>query len=204
MALVNPVPPHTPVGELSLRGTLLELTSGNLCGEPGSFFGHRLDEIRYADPHRNYYVDAAAIAEGALLAAASAKTWRYFLLTGNQVTAELEVSSLQSTKGEEFVDQLIAVHRDGSAAATLEILKEAEALPEAQQADFEIRFLMVPALNFTSVWLHSSTVDFLLPTTSAIPGLKKGFKYEEPAVVEVLQPFAREAIRFAHLESTQF
>jgi hypothetical protein len=189
MAIVFPPAPLVDEPLLGLR--LAEIATSPLSGARGEVAGVPLEALSYATPHRNWYSTLDALAAGQLLAAAEARSWRYILCDQERGVGEIETESNDQQPFKPFV----AVHQGTAAQRSIDALRFAETLPEVQNRDFEARFLKVPALNFTALWLHASDRDLLIPVSGQSDVLQPQRAYSEAEVVDALRARAEQARR---------
>jgi len=175
---------------------LNRIKSSNLTGPPGRIVGTAPDDLIYSDPFRNYFVGLNSILDGHLLDRAEPRSWTYLLVANAIGVGELEVATSVNDQGEEAVSRFLAIHHGTSAQNTLNALHVAESLPEVNKTDFEIRFLLVPALYFAALWLHASSDDVLIPTNDGVGALQKGKSYSTKHVLEVLRPLTTRSAQF--------
>jgi len=194
MPIRNPIPPK--LNARILTPYLTKITKSNLTKPPGQIVGTAPDDLRYSDPHRNYFVGLDSVIDGHLLDQAEPRSWRYLLIADTTGVGELEVASLPDDNSEEVVDRFVAIHHGKSAQYMLDALLTAESLPEVAKTDFELRYLQVPALYFFALWLHAPSENILIPTTDGIKALKQGTPYSEREVLDMLKPRAAQAERF--------
>lgn len=133
------------------------------------------DALRAApEAHRVFTATLQDVIERRVLAAAKPASWRYFVEGG---AADI-------------------VERDGKLAfasmntALADAASDALAVAEAQEGDFELRTLTVPALNTVALWLHSEGRDLIIPLAPAPSTLKANRAYDEEKFIEALFPLA--------------
>ncbi|MBF0283333.1 MAG: hypothetical protein HQL51_02635 [Magnetococcales bacterium] len=148
-------------------------------------------QISLSQGWQEYAVGLEDLAKGKLLAAAKPGHWRYLVMLGNQPTAEMVLA--QESAGE----RVIASHRGEVMVGMAKGLKVAADLKETADQPYEVRFLLVPALYFTALWLHGAHgVDWLMPIEpdpSPLPNYKP---HTEAQVIEALKGRVKAAQAF--------
>jgi hypothetical protein len=189
MAVVFPNPPS--LNEQMLGRHLAQIADSPLSGAKGQLAGVTIDALSYTAPHQNWYSTLDALIAGRLLADAQAGSWRYLLCEENRAVGEFEVES----DDQQMAQRFLAVHHGSAAQLSVDALRFAESIPEVGDRDFEARFLKVPALNFSAIWLHRDDQDLIIPVTGHSEALTPRNAYSESDVVSALRPRAEEARR---------
>ena len=185
MAITFPAPPSFDQKILGQR--LAQIASSPLSGDRGQIVGVSVDRLSYTAPHQNWYSPLDAILAGRLLADAMPTSWRYLLCEGDRGIGEIEVAMRDRS------DPSVVIHEGSAAQLSIEALNFSELIPEVVSQDFEARFLKVPALDFTAVWLHRDRHDLIVPVTGCGDTLLSRRAYAEPEVIKALLPRSRNA-----------
>jgi hypothetical protein len=187
VAIVFPAPPS--LNEQFLGRRLAQIAISPLSGAKGEIAGVAVDKLAYTTPHQNWYSTLDSVVAGRLLADAAPKSWRYLLCEGDVGIGEIEVASNDQDPSTPFV----ALHEGSAAQLFIEALSFAESLPEVINQNFEARFLRIPAVGFSAVWLHRDGQELIVPVTGGGDILSTRHLYTEPEVTQALLPRAREA-----------
>jgi hypothetical protein len=140
---------------------LAQIASSPLSGARGELAGVAVDKLAYTTPHQNWYSTLDAVVAGRLLADAVPKSWRYLLCEDDRGVGELEVTPNVQDPSTPF----LALHEGSAAQLTIEALSFAESLPEVINDNFEARFLKIPAVGFTAIWLYRNGQNLIVPVT---------------------------------------
>jgi len=187
VAVVFPAPPS--LNEPLLGRRLAQIAISPLSGARGEIAGVPVDRLSYTAPHQNWYSTVDAVIAGRLLADAQPRSWRYLLCEGNKGVGELEVEPNDQNPAA----PLIALHEGSAAHLSIEALGFAESLPQVMNQNFEARFMKIPALDFTAVWLHRDGQDLIVPVTGGGGVLSVRHAYTESEVTQALLVRARQA-----------
>lgn len=120
--------------------------------------GARKDQLDVSTPHQIFTMGLDDIASGAGLDRAQLVGWRYLVADGAQIVASAE--TVLAPDGTQEVSQFT---EGPFVLATDKAVKAVRKLPQLEAAGFELRLLRIPALYVMALWLHSPTVDLLVP-----------------------------------------
>jgi hypothetical protein len=129
--------------------------------------------LSLSEPHEIFSLGLADLIAGRGLDAAKPAGWRYLVKDGEKVLASAE--TVLGTTGNEHI--FSAFNEGRFVASTAEAIGTARALPEVAKGSFELRYLQVPALYVSALWLHNAggTGDLLVPLApsplDAAPGV---------------------------------
>src|SRR5205085_2044762 len=119
--------------------------------------------------------------------------WSYPVFVNSEPIGELEITS----KSEDHVDLKVrAFHKTPFTQATVSALRNAEKSASTAHANYEMRFLKIPAVYFAALWLHAPEDDLLVPLREPPGRLDSNREYHEAEVISALQPAAEQAMRF--------
>lgn len=147
--------------------------------------------VEVAAPHPLFVVDLKDVAEGRLLGAAEANGWRYLVLQNGKAFASANLYwddedrrfEFSHTSQGEFVE------------ATVDALRAAEALPQVEERDFDLRLLDVPALNLRALWLRAEGAeDILVPLKPAPETVTPFTPYSEAGLLAAVRTTAEELL----------
>lgn len=144
--------------------------------------GAASDALDASQPHRTYTMSLDDVRARTAPASLAPDGWRYLVFAGPRAVAAVELAILPAAPGLRFAH----VSSGRIVSATVDALNIAEALPDVQQADHEVRLLRVPSLLFVALWLHGAR-DIVLPLTrhgSVLPPLTP---HDGGAVLDSLQ-----------------
>ncbi len=153
MALVHAAAPEDGLAKVGEALSQL-LNSGTSLGDD---FGANVTEPHALAPQPMYTFTREDLAADDLLASARRVGWRYSVVQGEEPVA---VVTLRDTDDGVAADgmtigRLSQAFLDGVAAA--------EALPEVQAGDYELRYLQSHEMYFAGVWLAGEAGDIILP-----------------------------------------
>ncbi|WP_309644788.1 hypothetical protein [Phenylobacterium sp.] len=114
-------------------------------------------------PFRCYVAEPAAFARGATKEAVTAEGWRALLLQGERPVALIDVT----LSGQPGAEPAVAVRGPDAATAFYKVLEAAQDI--ASEGDFEVRFLTMPSLFLTALWL-AGPASYFLPTRAGADG----------------------------------
>jgi hypothetical protein len=180
MPITFPTPPSFDQQTLSSR--LAEIAESPLSGSKGQLAGVAVDALSYTAPQQNWYSSLDALKTGRLLADAQARSWRYLLCEGDRGVGEFETEGNDPQSA-----RLVAIHEGEAAQLTIDAVQFAESVADVQARDFEARFLKVPALSFTALWLHRNDQDIIIPVTGHYKVLLPKHAYTEAEITDVLR-----------------
>ena len=152
--------------------------------------------LALAAPHDVYFLSLSDLAAGMFLEAARAVGRRFIVMDGNKPVASAELADESTGSGFQASEGPLVE----STAAAIEV---AEADPQLDDADYEVRLLRIPALYFTALWLKSEdgrTADVVIPLNPAPAPFEPGRKY---APAEIRYPLAEAARAHAALENDE-
>jgi hypothetical protein len=137
-------------------------------------------------PHQVFQLSLDDVSAGKGVNQASASGWRFLVGKGSDQAVAGEVHSL--TGNHEFG----GLSHGANVAKMVELLQQAERLPEVQNGDFEPRLLRVPALYIVAIWLkdRKSGQDILIPLPPSGPPLVVGQHYSASDFEAVLKAAA--------------
>jgi hypothetical protein len=181
MPITFPSPPLLNQQALALR--IAQIAESPLSGSKGQLAGVAIDALSYTTPHQNWYSSVDALMSGRLLADAQPRSWRYLLCEGDRGVGEFETEESDQQSAKPF----IAVHEGAAAQLTIDALQFAESVTDVQIHDFEMRFLKIPARNFTALWLHRSNQDIIIPVTGHYDVLLSNHAYTEAEITNALR-----------------
>ena len=187
MAIVFPAAPL--LNEQFMGQRLAQIASSPLSGAKGEVAGVSVGKLSYTAPHQNWYSTLDAVVAGRILADAAPQSWRYLLCEDDRGIGELEVAPNLQDPATPF----LALHEGSATQLSLEALSFAESLPEVINQTFEARFLKIPAVGFTAIWLHRDGQDLIVPVTGGGDALATRQVYTELQVTQALLSRAREA-----------
>lgn len=144
------------------------------------------------DPHQTYFVGLDDLLKGKLLSAAQPVAWRYLVNYDNKAVAEAEVSIEESSKKPKF----LALYEGPFAAASEKAIQAAEKLAKVKKAEYEVRYLKIPAVYFAAVWLHGDKADWIMPINNPPAKLKENHLYTEAQIISALSKTADESREF--------
>ena len=81
----------------------------------------------------------------------------------------------------------VVINPNSLDGGTMEAFRKAEALPQVKKRDYELRALVIPAVNFDAVWLQAESDDILIPLPPTIRRFGDYQPYSESQVIEVLK-----------------
>jgi hypothetical protein len=185
--------PKEPAGaEGAIRDGLTKFLTASVTGDERYAFMRREPvEVAHADPHRVYTVDLYDLAKSRLLKAAKEVAWSYPVFVNSEPIGELEMAS------ENRADLKVrAFHKTPFTQAIVLALSNAEKSASTAHADYEMRFLKIPAVYFAALWLHAPKDDLLVPLREPPGRLESNHEYREEEIISALQPAAEQALRF--------
>jgi hypothetical protein len=176
------VHPTAPVGGFDVVRSHLR----SILGRPSLDAARTLasvapNQLSVSDPHRCYTVSLDDLAQGRLLSTARPGSWRYLVFASGHATADAEVLD-NGIQGLEFA----SVGHGTMAASAVEAFHMAEALPEVQADDYEVRCLKIPALYLVALWFHGPAGDIIVPTDPTPPALAAHQPYSEVQLLALL------------------
>jgi hypothetical protein len=166
----------------------------NPNGTLDSLRGLIIEDITIAEPHREYAVGAADLAAGRLLSSARPGSWRYFLMHGARAVGVADVSEADLKIGEML--RFDGLSESAFSNETLEALRTAKELPQIEKQDYELRFLVMPGINFAAAWFHGKSDDIIVPLSPTFGRkLTAEHPYSERQIIKVLRPEAKEVMK---------
>jgi hypothetical protein len=142
------------------------------------------EELELVAPHQVYTAGLDALVERGLAGAAQTG-WRYLVADRGHIVASVE---LAGDAGESPL-----LNGGPYVAATESAVNDLERRPEVVAADFELRFLKVPALHVAAAWLVGAQ-PLVTPLAPAPSFLEAGRSYTEEEFASALQEPARRAL----------
>jgi hypothetical protein len=117
--------------------------------------------LSLTQPHQVFTLGLAGLIAGKGLEAAVPTGWRYLVQDGEKVLASAE-TVLGAAGGEHVFS---AFNEGRFVASTAQAIASARELPEVAKRSFELRYLQVPALYASALWLHDAggNGDLLVP-----------------------------------------
>jgi hypothetical protein len=187
--------PKEPVGaEGALRDGLTKFLTTSVSGDPRYAFMQRAPvQVAHAAPHKVYTVDVHDLVKNRLLKATKEVAWSYPVFVNSEPIGELEITSKSADEGRPKVR---AFHKTPFTEATVSALSNAEKSASTAHANYEMRFLKIPAVYFAALWLHAPKDDLLVPLREPPGRLDSNHEYHEAEVISALQPAAEQALRF--------
>lgn len=174
-----------------------EIVSGHL--DPKFLGVSRIEDLSIANPHRWYGVGLTNLASGRLLSTAESGSWRYILIHGTTAVGVATVFDADTKTGKTL--RFGSLFETCFSKETLAALRIAEALPQVQAQDYELRFLDIPAISFVAVWLHGKSDDIIIPLPPTYNRFNAYQPYSESQVIKILEPEAKRAkIMWAKLD----
>ncbi|MBX5159613.1 MULTISPECIES: hypothetical protein [Rhizobium] len=182
--IIFPDPPRFSEQHIGRR--LAQIASSSLSGVSGQLAGVDVARLSFTAPHQIWSSNLNAILANRLLANALLISWRYLLCDGELGVGEFEVIPNSQDPSMPFV----ALHAGSASKLTIEAISFAESLPEITSETYEARFLIVPAVGFTALWLHAANTDIIIPVTGGGDDLSSERVFTEIEVTRALIPRA--------------
>ncbi|MGE8414116.1 MAG: hypothetical protein ACN6QY_17300 [Pseudomonas sp.] len=180
--------PNPPAGGIQqLRPALQAALQTQGFGINRAFANAGPGTLNLSQAFRGYTLSLEALANGQGLDHATPGDWHYLVFTGGVSIADAQ---LTETAGQA---QFCALNHGALAASTISALNLAEQAPQLQGKSCELRWLFVPALQSTLVWLHGDDEDVLIPVDPTPASLAPRQLYSEATLLGLLGPAARNA-----------
>lgn len=144
-----------------------------------------VENLAIADPCQSYSFD---VLSGKRLSAATPGVgggWRYPLLHGTNAVGVAYLTADEKT-GKAL--KCTELGEDSSLNDELEALQIAEQLPQVKKQDFELRFLNLPWIVFSAVWLHGRSDNIIIPLPDAWKRWNSYQPYSESQIIQILKP----------------
>ncbi|PHM49184.1 hypothetical protein [Xenorhabdus miraniensis] len=121
--------------------------------------GLDLSDVSTSMPIDAFHVDGDVFAKTKSLTEAAQKVgWRYLLLSGGAVVADIHLN----LKDDKL--NFVSMTLDGpTLASTIQALHAAESDARVQQQEFQLRELNLAWCDFKALWLHNQSQDFIIP-----------------------------------------
>lgn len=147
--------------------------------------------LALTEPHQVFTLGLADVIAGSGLAAAKPAGWRYLVKDGEKVLAAAE-TAMGPTAGEHVFSSF---NESRFVAATAEAIGTARALPEVAKGSFELRYLQVPGLYVSALWLHNAGGggDLLVPLAPSPLDTAAGVPVPAARLIEELASKAKTA-----------
>jgi hypothetical protein len=147
--------------------------------------------VSFMRPHPVYELGLKQLAAGEGMGAAWLVAWRYLLVVNDQITEAAEL--YPDARGRPRFGGVTT----GFAADAGPALGLVEQLPEAQQREYELRGLRVPALYVMAFWLKDKQggKDRLIVLPPAFPPVQALKPYAPKEMLGLLRPLAVEKLR---------
>lgn len=156
-------------------------------------------ELTVTEPHLEYGIGLTNVASGQLLSAAGPYGWRYMVYQGTNFIGVSELT-LQGPNGE-VVESKSLQQADQTFNIALGI---AQKLPQVEKADYELRYIEIPAMSLSFLWLHGKSDDIIIPLKPTY-GLCNPYQvYSNTELIKLLEPEAkRELDQYLKLEEKE-
>jgi hypothetical protein len=118
-------------------------------------------------PHQSYVLELKSVANEDGVGAAHPTGWRFLVRRGPEFIGVGETSEAMSGEASRF-SKLEPAPEARSVARALRLVETAAT---DLRDDFEVRYLRIPALYTTTIWLHGSSTDFVMPIDAKKPDL---------------------------------
>lgn len=143
--------------------------------------------MQLSDGIQAWTVELTDAEAGQALDAAKPHQWRYLVFEGADAIAEAHLRAAATGS------VVSAMAHGPSTDGLVRALAVAEGLPQVAEHDYEPRVLLVPAIVFVGLWLHSDDADDLvIPIPPTQLSLKVLAPYDAAAVAAAIQTAAAE------------
>ena len=160
-----------------------------------------------AAPHETFTLPLNDVHEGGI-GAASATGWRYVVATGDDVvgigeTSTVPADTLEATQAEnrtsradEAGNTVVFAKLDtrAQAEAVVRAIHHAESIAPDDE-EYSVRYLRVPALFASAIWLHGAIRDWILPLDEDPDGIDTAELVPADVYLDRLAPVARRKLR---------
>ena len=156
MPLQAPEPPRQAA---TVRSTFQAFAANGTFRSPA--LRNATGPLSLTEPHQVFALGLDDLIAGRGLEAAKPTGWRYLVQDGEKVVASAE-KPMPGTAGDHVFS---AINEGRFVASTAEAIGRARALPEVGKGSFELRYLQVPGLYASALWLHAAGGggDLLVP-----------------------------------------
>lgn len=162
-----------------LIGAKIAEIVGHMDSHP--LVGVDLDNLSYSEPHDVYVAQLSDVAGGALNARKTGS--RFLLVDGARAVADIEFDNQSTFAG---------LHQGPFVAATVKGLMCAVD-NQKYTAEYELRFLKVPALYLMCLWFVNATDQLFMPLEPAPHGVEPCRLYSEKDLLNAVAPLAKDA-----------
>jgi hypothetical protein len=147
--------------------------------------------LRVMEPFPVYSLGLSALVSNGL-DAAHLIGWRYLIVAGQNVVQAAEIFTPQKGGALE-----LSSLTTGHAREMEDVLRNAEALPQVAQGDYEIRALRVPALYVTALWLKGlqKNRDLFLMVPPLFPPFNDKVPYDRDDFLKLLKAAAAKTVQ---------
>lgn len=184
MQLTYPKAPDD--GVQHLRSALQAALQTQGFGINRGFARARAGNLKLSQAFRGYTLGLEDLAQGKGLAEAKAGDWHYLVFDAGVSIADAQLSEVAGKLG------FSALNHGALAASAVRALELAEQAPQLQGQSYELRLLLVPALQMTAIWLHGGE-DQLIPIEPTPTTLAARQLYGETALLALLTAPAQQA-----------
>ena len=162
------------------------------------FFGElKIEALTITDAHQIYSAVPQDVTSGKLLSAARLTGWRYLLTHGTNAVGEAWLYASPEAGGALKFNSLFG---DRFAQPTLVALRQAKELPPVKKQDYELRYLNMPSLSFSAVWLHGVSDDIIIPLPPASGVWYAYHPYSQSQIIKLLKPQAEKWLKAEQAE----
>lgn len=166
------IPPLPRPAERVARETLEALRKdGNVALKE---YGSTL--LRLQQPHRVFLLGIGDVLERQTINRANCVAWRYLVFKEQSAVADLE---LTYSENYEVIPEFAGLHVGPLAKMFWETELGAERLSQLQNWTYEPRYLKIPALHVTALWLHNQRLNWVLPIVDRGERVQRGELYSE-------------------------
>jgi hypothetical protein len=179
--------PKAPEGGTNL---VYKFASGIVKFDPRFLRVAHVQDLSIGKPCRAYSAGLEDLAAGKFLSVAQAGSWEYPLFHGPDADGLAFVLADETTGKATNCDGIFQ-----SDMGRREAVQIAEALPQVQKQNYEMRELDMPGLLFKAIWLHAESDDIIIPTGNSFGRWNPDLPYSEKEMLEVLKPLAKKKLK---------
>jgi len=187
MPIKSSQPPTEALEALQTGATRMRYVPGTEVTEPPPLAPTR-NVVQQDDagvPHQVFHLSLDDVLVGKGVSDARATGWRFLL--GGRTSAHN--GTVADVHGEGIAFEFGGLNHGPQAVKMMDVLQQAERLPEVRDGDFEPRLLRVPSLYVDAIWLKERQTgrDLIIPIPPSLPPLVVGRHYSAPEFEAVLR-----------------